>query len=140
MATNTAKRPEFLEKMMASSPRHEPEVEEAQNALKEARLAIPTPMLDIVFRNGKVRSFSYAYLAEVEFDPGDTLTLKFTGGATVIAEGRGLARYRQSVRLHRLDELRDVRLVRAQRVRRHVPVVAQELPELARGVLERGHI
>ena len=106
MAINTAKRPEFLEKMMAS-PRHEPEVEEANNALKEARLAIPTPMLDIVFRNGKVRSFSYAYLAEVEFDPGDTLTLKFTGGATVIAEGRGLARYRQSVRLHRLDELRE---------------------------------
>jgi hypothetical protein len=107
LATNTAKRPEFLEKMMSASPRHEPEVEEAQNALKEARLAIPTPMLDIVFRNGKVRSFSYAYLAEVEFDPGDTLMLKFTSGASVIAEGRGLARYRQSVRLHRLDELRE---------------------------------
>ncbi len=106
MGTNTAKRPEFLEKMMAS-PRHEPEVEEAHDQLKEARLAIPTPMLDIVFRNGKVRSFSYAYLAEVEFEPGDTLTLKFTSGPTVIAEGRGLTRYRQSVRLHRLGELRE---------------------------------
>ena len=105
MATNTAKRPDFLENLMAASPRHEPEVEEAQNVLKEARLAIPTPMLDVVFRNGKVRSFSYAYLAEVEFEPGDTLTLKFTSGATVVAEGRGLTRYRQSVRLHRLDEL-----------------------------------
>jgi hypothetical protein len=107
LATNTAKRPEFLEKMMAGSPRHEPEVEEAQDALKEVRLAIPTPMLDVVFRNGKVRSFSYAYLAEVEFEPGDTLTLKFTSGPTVVAEGRGLKQYRQSVRLHRLNELRE---------------------------------
>ena len=102
------KRPEFLEKMMATAgPRHEPEVEEAEKSLKEARGAIPTPMLDVVFRDGKVRSFSYAYLAEVEFEPGDTLTLKFTSGAAVIVEGRGLTRYRQSVRLHRADEIRE---------------------------------
>jgi len=43
----------------------------------------------------------------VEFEPGDTLTLKFTSGPKVIAEGRGLARYRQSMRLHRLDELQE---------------------------------
>ena len=63
---------------------------------RDARLAIPTPMLDIVLRSGKVRSFSYAYLAEVEFEPGDTLTLKFTSGATIICEGRDLTRHRQS--------------------------------------------
>jgi hypothetical protein len=104
----TAKRPEFLEKMMATAgPRHEPEVEEAERTLKEIRGAIPTPMLDLAFRSGRVRSFSYAYLSEVEFEPGDTLTLKFTSGAAVIVEGRNLGRLRQSVRLHRADEIRE---------------------------------
>ena len=91
---------------MNTPPRDEPEVQDAKS-LKEARGAIPTPMLDIIFRNGKVRSFSYAYLAEVEFEPGDTLTLKFTSGAEIIVEGRGLDRIRQSVRLHRADEIEE---------------------------------
>jgi hypothetical protein len=111
LSTNTAKtakRPEFLEKMMAAAgPRHEPEVEDAEKSMKEARLAILTPMLDLIFRDGKVRSFSYAYLSEVEFEPGDTLTLKFTTGAEITVEGRGLARHRQHVRLHRADEIRE---------------------------------
>jgi hypothetical protein len=92
---------------MENVPRHEPEVEEARESLKETRVAIPTPMLDVVLRDGKVRSFSYAYLYEVEFEPGDTLTLKFTTGAAVIAEGRGLSRHRQQIRLHRADEIRE---------------------------------
>lgn len=104
----TAKRPEYLEKMMATAgPRHEPEVAEAEQFPKEKRGAIPTPMLDLVFRDGKMRSFGYAYLSEVEFEPGDTLTLKFTSGAAIIAEGRNLGRLRQSVRLHRADEIRE---------------------------------
>jgi hypothetical protein len=108
VATNAAKRPEFLEKMMATvSPRHEPEVEEAQQTLRESRPAVPTPMLDVVLRDGKIRSFSYAYLAEVEFEPGDTLILKFSNGAAIIAEGRGLERHRQQVRLHRANEIRE---------------------------------
>ena len=107
MATNAAKRPEFLEKMMATvTPRHEPEVEEAQS-LKESRPAMPSPMLDLVFRDGKIRSFNYAYLAEVEFEPGDTLTLKFSNGAAVIVEGRGLARHRVQVRLHRAEAIQE---------------------------------
>ena len=107
MATNAAKRPEFLEKMMATvTPRHEPEVEEAQS-LKESRPAMPSPMLDLVFRDGKIRSFSYAYLAEVEFEPGDKLTLKFSNGAAVIVEGRGLGRHRVQVRLHRAEAIQE---------------------------------
>jgi hypothetical protein len=106
LSTEALKRPEYLRKMMNTSPRDEPEVQDAKS-LKEARGAIPTPMLDIIFRNGKVRSFSYAYLAEVEFEPGDTLTLKFTSGAEIIVEGRGLDRIRQSVRLHRADEIEE---------------------------------
>ena len=107
MATNAAKRPEFLEKMMATvTPRHEPEVEEAQS-LKESRPAMPSPMLDLVFRDGKIRSFSYAYLAEVEFEPGDKLTLKFSNGAVIIVEGRGLGRHRVQVRLHRTEAIQE---------------------------------
>jgi hypothetical protein len=90
-----------------AGPRHEPEVEEAQHSMKEARLAIPTPMLDVVLRDGKIRSFSYAYLSEVDFEPGDTMTLKFTNGTEIIAEGRGIAYHRQQVRLHRAAEIRE---------------------------------
>jgi hypothetical protein len=68
---------------------------------------MPTPMLDVVFRDGKIRSFSYAYLAEVQFEPGDTLTLKFSSGATVQVEGRGLARHRVQVRLHRAEAIQE---------------------------------
>ena len=100
------KRPAHLREILDKvGPRHEPEVEEA--TLKEARFAVPTPMLDVVFRNGKVRSFNYAYLSEVEFEPGDTLIIKFTTGAEIIVEGRGLTRHRQQVRLHRADEIRE---------------------------------
>jgi hypothetical protein len=95
---------EILEK---SRPRHEPEVEEAERSLKESRPAIATPMLDVVFRSGKIRSFSYAYLSEVEFEPGDTLTLKFSNGATVIVEGRSLARHRMQVRQHRAEAIQE---------------------------------
>lgn len=102
------RRPDYLEKMMAAvTPRHEPEVEEAERSLKESRPSIPTPMLDVIFRDGKIRSFGYTYLSEVEFEPGDTLTLKFTNGASVIVEGRGLARHRLQVRLHRAEEIRE---------------------------------
>jgi hypothetical protein len=108
LSTDTkTRRPEFLEKMMAAVPRHEPEVEEARESVKEARLAIPTPMLDIVFRDGRIRSFGYAYLKGVDFEPGDKVTLKFVDGAEIIVEGRGLARHRQQIRLHRADEIRE---------------------------------
>jgi len=93
--------------MTAAAPRHEPEVEEAERSLKESRPAMPTPMLDVVFRSGKIRSFSYAYLAEVEFEPGDTLTLKFSNGATVYIEGRGLAKHRVQVRQHRAEAIQE---------------------------------
>jgi hypothetical protein len=101
------KRAVFLDKVMSMSPRHEPEVEDAERAHKDTRPAIHTPMLDVVLRNGSIRSFSYAHLTEVEFEPGDTMTLKFTSGAEVIAEGRGLAHARHQIRLHRADEIRE---------------------------------
>ena len=109
MANTNVKRSAFVEDILnKAGPRHEPEVEEAQqHGMKEARLAIPTPMLDIIFRDGKIRSFSYAYLAEVEFEPGDTLTLKFTNGTEIVAEGRGISYHRGQIRLHRAAEIRE---------------------------------
>jgi hypothetical protein len=86
-------------------PMDDPETQEARDAHKEARLAIPTPMLDIIFENGRIVSFNYSYLRRVDFDPGDTLTLIFTDGMRVIIEGRNLRRLRQQIRLHRADEI-----------------------------------
>jgi hypothetical protein len=109
LANTNLKRSAFVDDILSKAgPRYEPEVEEAQqHGMKEARLAIPTPMLDVIFRNGKIRSFSYAYLSEVEFEPGDTLTLKFTNGTEIIAEGRGIAYHRGQIRLHRAAEIRE---------------------------------
>lgn len=108
MSTNVAKRPEYLEKMMASvGPKHEPEVEEAERTLKEIRGSVPTPMLDFAFRSGDLESLAYAYLKRVRFKPGGTLILEFTTGETVVVDGRNLERLRQSVRLHRADEIRE---------------------------------
>lgn len=108
MANQNAVRSRHLEEILDKvRPRHEPEVEESERSLKEARLSIPTPMLDVIFRNGKIRSFSYAYLAEVEFEPGDTVTLKFTNGTVIVAEGRDISYHRQQVRLHRAAEIRE---------------------------------
>jgi hypothetical protein len=109
VGNSNALRSRTLEDILAkASPRHEPEVEEAVGQQRtEARLSIPTPMLDVIFRNGKIRSFSYAYLAEVEFEPGDTMTLRFTNGTEIVAEGRGIAYHRQQIRLHRAAEIRE---------------------------------
>jgi hypothetical protein len=108
LANTNVVRSRHLEDILDKArPRHEPEVEESDRSLKEARLSIPTPMLDVIFRSGKIRSFSYAYLAEVEFEPGDTVTLKFTNGMVIVAEGRGIAYHRQQVRLHRAAEIRE---------------------------------
>jgi len=86
-------------------PRHEPETEEARESLKEARPAIPTPMLDLAFRDGRIVSFSYTYLRQVDFAPGDTLVLKFADDTVVRIEGRNLTRHRSQIRLHRADEI-----------------------------------
>jgi hypothetical protein len=83
----------------------EPEEMEARDAHKEARIAIPTPMLDIIFRDGRIVSFNYSYLRRVDFEPGDTVKLIFADGMRVIIEGKNLRRLRQQIRLHRADEI-----------------------------------
>jgi hypothetical protein len=83
----------------------EPEVQEARDAHKEARIAIPTPMLDIIFKDGRIVSFNYSYLRRVDFEPGDSVKLIFTDGMRVSIEGRNLRRLREQIRLHRADEI-----------------------------------
>jgi len=97
-------RPSVVQKILQKpAARHELETEEARDSIKEARPAIPTPMLDVAFRDGRVRSFNYAYLKEVDFEPGDSLTLKFADDSVIRIEGRNLGRHRQQIRLHRAD-------------------------------------
>lgn len=108
MADTTVEKPAHLRQILEKArPQHEQEVKEAEKSLKEARLAIPTPMLDVIFRDGRICSFSYAYLAEVDFVPGDTMTLKFSTGVMVVAEGRDLRHHRLQIRLHRAEEIRE---------------------------------
>jgi hypothetical protein len=106
LADSNAKRAAVIETFTKRVGRKdEPEVQEARDAHKEARIAIPTPMLDVIFQDGRIVSFNYSYLRRVDFNPGDTLTLKFTDGVRVIIEGRNLRRLRQQIRLHRADEI-----------------------------------
>jgi len=108
LANTNVKRSTHLEEILSRATlRHEPEVEAAEQSLKEMRGATPTPMLDIVLKDGTIRSFNYAYLSVVEVKLRNKLIISFTTGATIIVEGRGLARHRQQVRLHRADEIRE---------------------------------
>ena len=81
---------------------------EPREAMRDARPAIPTPMLDVAFRSGKIVSFSYAYLTSVVFEPEGRLELHF-GDEVVVIEGRNLHDMRQKVRLHRADEIQEGR-------------------------------
>jgi hypothetical protein len=79
------------------------------DALKETRPAIPTPMLDVIFKDGRIASFNYSYLRRVDFEPGDSLRLRFTDTTVVAIEGRNLRRMRDQIRLHRADEIQEGR-------------------------------
>lgn len=105
LADSKVRRPVVVEKFAQRLGRDEIETEEARKAHKEARIAISTPMLDVGLQNGRIVSFNYSYLKRVEFEPGDTLTLRFSDGTTVTIEGRNLKRLRQQIRLHREDEI-----------------------------------
>ncbi len=79
---------------------------EPKDAVKDARPAIPTPMLDVVFRSGSIVSFSYAYLTRIDFDPGGKLDLHF-GDDVVVIEGRNLLDMRQKLRMHKASEIHE---------------------------------
>lgn len=91
-----------LEKILG--PKVASELEEPREAVKDMRAAIASPMLDIVFKNGCITSFSYAYLTQIEFDPKGRMSMHF-GDDVVVVNGRNLQEVRQKVRLHKADEI-----------------------------------
>jgi hypothetical protein len=82
-------------------PRHEPEVKEAIDAYEEARARSREAfMLEMRFKDGRVRNFDYGHLRESEFVPQDKIVLRF-GAKEVIAEGRNLKAVYTSIIEHR---------------------------------------
>jgi hypothetical protein len=94
-------RSSVLTKILGNETQDEP-----RDALKDARPAVPTPMLDVVFGSGSIVSFSYAYLTRIDFDPRGKLDLHF-GDDVVVIEGRNLREIRQKIRLHKADEIHE---------------------------------
>lgn len=101
MDAETKTRSSIVERILKQPGANENEPREAS---KDIRPAVPTPMLDVVLRDGNIESFAYAYLTRVSFDPSGTLVLHF-GEHKVFIEGRNLWDIRQKVRLHKADEI-----------------------------------
>ena len=101
MDADTKPRPSVVERILKPQGANE---NVPREAARDIRPALPTPMLDVVLRDGSVESFADAYLTRVSLDPGGTLVLHF-GEDKVRIEGRNLAEVRQKVRLHKADEI-----------------------------------
>lgn len=85
----------------AARPRHEPEVEDAIDAYEEARARSREAfMLELRFKDGKIRNFDYGHLRESEFVPQDKIVLRF-GSKEVTAEGKNLRAVYTSITEHR---------------------------------------
>jgi hypothetical protein len=85
MASEAKPHSTLLKKILHSEAGATPD--ESLESLRDARPAIPTPMLDLVLRDGRVESFSYAYLTHVKYEPGGRLILHF-GEDVAVIEGR----------------------------------------------------
>jgi hypothetical protein len=82
-------------------PRHEPEVEESLDAFEEARARSREAfMLELRFKDGKVRNFDYSHLRESEFVAQDKIVLRF-GAKEVTAQGKNLRSVYTSITEHR---------------------------------------
>lgn len=94
-------RPSAVRKILHSTPRHEPETEEARESYQQARAnSREAVMLDVKLGDGTVESFPYSWLTRVSYLPGDTLVLRF-GSDVVTVEGRNLTRLRETITEHR---------------------------------------
>ena len=102
MASEAKPQSTLLKKILHSDSGAIPD--EFAEPLRDARPAIPTPMLDLVLRDGRIESFSYAYLTRVKYEPGGKLILHF-GDDVAVIEGRNLETIRQKVRMHKASEI-----------------------------------
>lgn len=93
-----------LTKILGAKVVSELEDADPREAVKDMRAAIASPMLDVVFKTGRIVSFSYAYLTQIEFEPKGRMSMHF-GDDVVVIEGRNLREVRQKVRLHKADEI-----------------------------------
>jgi hypothetical protein len=102
MAESSVRRSASVQKILQhNAPRHEPEVEEANESHQLARAhSREAIMLDVKKANGEIESFPYFGLSRVTYKPGDTLILRF-GGNEITIEGRNLSRLRDIVSEHR---------------------------------------
>ena len=105
MGSETKPRTSMLEKILGPDAVQALEAEQPET-LKDSRPAVPTPMLDLVMRDGSVESFSYAYLTRVSYEPTGRLVLCF-GEDEVEIVGRNLMEIREKVRLHRANEINE---------------------------------
>jgi hypothetical protein len=80
-----------------AQPKHEPEVQESEEAYKEARAkSREAYMLDVMFADGSIESFDYSLPKRISYNPSGTLILRF-GKDRIEVEGRNLHRVRQAV-------------------------------------------
>jgi hypothetical protein len=93
-----------LAKILGTQVANDLEDSEPRDAVKDMRAAIASPMLDVVFKTGRIVSFSYAYFTQIEFEPRGRMSMHF-GDDVVVIEGRNLREVRQKVRLHKADEI-----------------------------------
>jgi hypothetical protein len=100
--TDLKERLSAVEKISRTArPRYEPEVEGAIDAYEEARARSREAfMLELRFKDGKIRNFDYGHLRESEFMPQDRIVLRF-GSKEVTAEGKNLKAVYTSITEHR---------------------------------------
>jgi|SRR5579883_1381632 hypothetical protein len=68
--TESGVRPSVIERLARPpEPRHEPEVKETDAYKKARERSGEALMLDVIFSDGRIVSFPYAYLLRVEFLP-----------------------------------------------------------------------
>lgn len=63
-------------------------------------------MLKLIFATGRSVSLSYAYLTQVEFNPGDVLGIRF-GRVVVTVSGRRLERIAEDLLEHRVRHIQE---------------------------------
>jgi hypothetical protein len=89
----------------AARPKHEPEVQAAMDAYDEARArSRAAPMLEIRFREGSIRTFDYAQLAETEFVDEGRFIL-FFGRKQIVVAGKNLRRTHTTISERRLRSI-----------------------------------
>lgn len=100
--TSTKPRRSVVEALIrGQQPHHEPEVEQAMDAYKEARSrSREALMLDVRRTDGSIMSFDYAHLAKSRFLPDGKIVLRF-GRDEVTAEGKNLMRLYNAITEHR---------------------------------------